>query len=360
MKLIFGAMAMLVYAMKRSNSCERRCKMKTGGATSIDLFRALKTFAATVESTNFSAAGRQLGVTPGAVSKQIGMLEALLGCRLFQRTTRHLAITEEGRRLYAMVLQPAQQIEDAIAALSADETRVSGLVKVSLPIAFSRVALLPVLNRFRERFPQITLDLRFENRQVDLISEGYDCAIGQLHDTDTSVVARTLAPLTLILCAAPAYLEERGEPLSVEELERHELILFRSPTSGRIETWKLRSRNKEAVFQPHSRLVVTDTEALTELAVAGCGIALLGVHHAAALIAAGKLKWVLTKFSAKRSDICIYYAARKHLPPRVAAFVEFVVEEVRDNEAVRHSGALVRQRGQVVMGTTSPGPDIRA
>jgi DNA-binding transcriptional LysR family regulator len=288
------------------------------------------------------------------------MLEALLGCRLFQRTTRHLAVTEEGRRLYAMVLQPAQQIEDAIAALSSDETRVSGLVKVSLPIAFSRVALLPVLNRFRERFPHVTLDLRFENRQVDLISEGYDCAIGQLHDADSSVVARTLAPVTLILCAAPAYLEEHGEPLSVEELERHELILFRSPTSGRIETWKLRSRNKEVVFQPHSRLVVTDTEALTELAVAGCGIALLGVHHAAALIAAGKLKWVLAKFSAKRSDICIYYAARKHLPPRVAAFVEFVVGEVRDSEVVRRSGALVRQRGQAVIGTTSPSPDIRA
>lgn len=327
--------------------------MKTESGSSLDLLKALKMFAAAYESTNFSAAGRQLGVTPGAVSKQIGMLEALLGCRLFQRTTRHLSVTEEGRRFYAMVQQPAQQIEDAIAALSSDETHVSGLVKVSLPIAFSRVALLPVLNKFRERFPDVTLDLHFENRHVDLISEGYDCAIGQLQDTDSSVVARALAPLTLILCAAPSYLEQHGEPRSVEELERHELISFRSPNSGRIQTWRLQARNKEVVFQPHSRLVVTDTEALTELAVAGCGIALLGVHHALPLIAAGRLKCVLARFIARRNDICIYYPARKHLPPRVTAFVKFVVEEVRGSEVVKRSEALIQSKAHAATGTAS-------
>lgn len=317
--------------------------MKNSASGSIDLFRALKTFTATVESENFSAAGRQLGVTPGAVSKQIGLLEASLGCRLFHRTTRQLSVTEEGRRLYMMVQQPAQQIEDAIAALSADETQVDGLVKVSLPLAFSRVALLPVLDRFRERHPHVTLDLRFENRHVDLVSEGFDCAIGKLHDTDSSVVARTLAPLTLVLCAAPAYLRRNGEPQSVDDLERHELIVFRSPSSGRIQPWKLRSRNKEVIIQPRSHLIVTDTEAMTELAVAGCGIVLLGVHHAAPLIAAGKLKCVLPKFSDKRSDICIYYAARKHLPPRVAAFVEFVVEELRQSDVLKRASTLTPQ-----------------
>jgi len=321
--------------------------MKAGGAGSIDLLRALKTFTATVESRSFSAAGRQLGVTPGAVSKQVGMLESVLDRRLFQRTTRHLSITEEGRRLYAMVRQPTQQIEEAIATLSSDETQLSGPVKVSLPIAFSRVALLPVMGRFRERFPQIELDLRFENRRVDLISEGFDCAIGQLKDTDSGVVARMLAPLTLILCAAPAYLDRRGEPASVEELERHELISFRSPNSGRIQSWRLQARNKEIVLQPRPGLVVTDTEALAELAVAGCGIVLLGAHHAVSLIDAGMLKCILPKFTERRSDICIYYPARKHLPPRVAAFVEFVVEEVRQSEIVKRSIMVWRERRQV-------------
>ncbi|MCC8400610.1 LysR family transcriptional regulator [Paraburkholderia sp. MMS20-SJTN17] len=318
--------------------------MKADAAGSIDLLRSLKTFAATVELANFSAAGRQLGITPGAVSKQVGMLEARVGCRLFQRSTRHLSVTEQGRRLYAMVLQPTQQIEAAIATLSADETQLSGPVKVSLPIAFSRVALLPVLGRFRERFPQIELDLRFENRRVDLISEGYDCAIGQLKDTDSSVVARTLAPLTLILCAAPAYLERQGTPASVKELEHHEVISFRSPNSGRIQIWKFQVRNREVVFQPHSQLVVTDTEALTELAVAGCGIALLGAHHAAPLIDAGRLKHVLPGCAERRSDICIYYPARRHLPPRVSAFVEFVVTQVRDSETVKRAMAIGRRR----------------
>ncbi|WP_169708638.1 LysR family transcriptional regulator [Trinickia terrae] len=318
--------------------------MKNLGSTSIDLFKALKTFTATVESENFSAAGRQLGVTPGAVSKQIGLLEASLGCRLFQRTTRHLAVTEEGRRLYAMVQQPAQEIEDAVAALSADDTQAGGIVKVSLPLALSRVALLPVLGKFRERYPQVTLDLRFENRRVDLISEGFDCAIGKLPDTDSSVIARPLTPLTLVLCAAPAYLKRNGEPQSVEDLEQHELIAFRSPSSGRIDPWKLRSKNKEAIVQPRSRLIVTDTEAMTELAVAGCGIALLGVHHAAPLVAEGRLECVLPRFNERRGDISIYYAARKHLPPRVTAFVEFVVEELRQSEGLKRASALARPR----------------
>ena len=311
---------------------------------SIDLLKAIKMFTAAYELASFSAAGRQLGLTPGAISKQIGMLESLLGCRLFQRTTRNLSATEEGRRLYALVHQPAQQIEDAFEALSSAEARISGVVKVSLPIAFTRVALLPVLRKFREQSPLVTLDLRFENRHVDLISEGYDCAIGNLPDVDSNIVSRNLSPSLQVVCAAPSYLERHGEPHSIEDLEQHELIAFRSPSSGRIQPWKLQAKSKETVFQPQPRLIVTDTEALAELAVAGCGIVLLGAHHAFPLMDAGKLKHVLTACVERRSDICIYYPTRKHLPPRVAAFVDFVIEEVRQSEVVKRSERLLGQQ----------------
>ena len=318
--------------------------MKTEGNGSIDLLKALRTFAATVESTNFSTAGRELGVTPGAVSKQIGMLESFLGRRLFQRTTRRLSVTDEGRRLYAMVREPARQIDDAIAALSSDETQLAGTVKVSLPMAFSRAAILPLMQGFQARYPNISLDLRFENRAVDLIAEGYDCAIGQMHDADSGLVARTLLPLTLVLCAAPAYLDRAGEPESIEALANHRHIVFRSPRTGRVASWKLRARTKEFVFEPNAQLAVTDTEAATELAVCGCGIALLGAHHVAALVAAGRLRVVLPQYTAQRSPICIYYAARKHLPPRVAAFVEYVVDEVRKGPLIKASKALLQRR----------------
>ncbi|WP_266159463.1 LysR family transcriptional regulator [Dyella silvatica] len=315
--------------------------MNISNSSSIDLLKAVKMFTAAYETASFSAAGRQLGLTPGAVSKQIGMLESLLGCRLFQRTTRNLSITEEGRRLYALVQQPAQQIADAIESLSSADTGASGTVKVSLPIAFTRVTLLPLLSKFREKFELITLDLRFENRHVDLISEGYDCAIGNLPDMDTNVVARKLSPSLQVLCAAPSYLERHGEPHSMEELERHELISFRSPSSGRIQAWKLQAMDKEVTFQPHSRIVVTDTEALAEVAVAGCGVVLLGAHHAFPLIDAGKLKHVMKGFIERRTDICIYYPTRKYLPPRVALFVEFVIEELRQSEIVKRSERLL-------------------
>ncbi|GGA38952.1 LysR family transcriptional regulator [Dyella nitratireducens] len=314
--------------------------MNTSSNDSIDLLKALKMFTLVYELGNFSAAARLLSITPGAVSKQIGALEDVLGCRLFQRTTRQLSITEEGQRLYALIQQPAQQIEDAIATLSSDEGRPKGTVKVSLPIAFSRTVLLPSLVRFRERFPDITLDLHFENRHVDLISEGFDCAIGQRHETESSVIARHLAPLTLILCASPAYLRRHGKVSSIEGMEDHQLIVFRSPTTGRIETWKLHEQGKEHVIQPRSRLIVTDTEAQAELAATGCGITLIGAHHAYPLIASGKLKQVLPHLSARRSDICIYYPARKNLPRRVSTFVEFVISEARKNDVVRHVEGL--------------------
>lgn len=337
---IFTAMIYLVYADQRRNSCESQEQMNPASNDSIDLLKTLKIFTLVCELGNFSAAARSLSVTPGAVSKQIGALEDTLGCRLFQRTTRQLSITEEGQRLYALIQQPAQQIEDAIATLSSDEGEPKGTVKVSLPIAFSRTVILPSLQRFHERYPAITLDLHFENRHVDLISEGFDCAIGQRHHTESSIVARRLAPLALILCASPAYLRRRGKVSSVDALEQHPLIVFRSPTTGRVEAWKLQQQGKEHVIQPRSRLIVTDTEAQAELTASGCGITLIGAHHAYPLIVAGKLKRLLPDVSARRSDICIYYPARKNLPRRVSAFVEFVVEVSRKHDVVKHLETL--------------------
>ena len=315
--------------------------MNTVSNDSIDLFKVLKLFTTVYELGSFSAAARVLSVTPGAVSKQIGVFEDSLGCRLFQRTTRSLSITEEGRRLYALIQQPAQQIEEALASLSPEEGQPRGTVKVSLPVAFSRTVLVPCLKRFQERFPEISLDLHFENRHVDLIAEGYDCAIGQRRDIDSSIIARPLAPLVLILCASPAYLTRHGKDLLAENLESHSLIAFRSPTKGRIEAWTLQGAGKDLVIQPRSRLMVTDTEAQAELAAAGCGITLLGAHHALPLIEQGKLKRVLPQYFAQRGDICIYYPARKNLPRRVSSFVEFVIDETRSSGVVKQMKLIV-------------------
>lgn len=323
--------------------------MTTVSNDSIDLLKVLKLFTTVYELGSFSSAARVLSVTPGAVSKQIGAFEDSLGCRLFQRTTRSLSITEEGRRLYALIQQPAQQIEEAVASLSSGEGQPRGTVKVSLPVAFSRTILLPSLSRFHERFPDISLDLHFENRHVDLISEGYDCAIGQRRDTDSSIVARPLAPLVLILCASPAYLAKHGKGLAVDTLESHRLIAFRSPTKGRVEAWTLQGAGKELVIQPRSRLMVTDTEAQSVLAAAGCGITLLGAHHALPLIEQGKLKRVLPPYFAQRGDICIYYPARKNLPRRVSSFVEFVIDETRASGVVKQMKAIV---GKKALSTT--------
>lgn len=302
----------------------------------LDLLRVLKVFTWAVDLQGFSAAARQLGMTPGAVSKHIGALEAALGRRLFQRTTRQLAPTEEGRRLYELVRGPAQELAEALAAFADVETQWSGPVRVSLPMAFIRNALLPSMGEFRARYPAISLDLRFENRAVDLIGEGFDCAIGNVPEGERgSLVARPLLPITQVLCASPEYLANREPIRQIADLDKHELILFRSPDTNRIQSWNLENAANKITFNPHGNLIVSDMEALLHLTLAGCGVALLGVHHGIEHFIAKRLTQVLPDYISPRSDIAIYYPARKHLAPRVAVFIDFVVATIRDSEFTR-------------------------
>ena len=292
--------------------------------TDIDLFKALKCFTAAIERGSFSAAARQLGLTPAAVSKQIAHLETRLGVRLFQRTTRQLSPTEEGRRLHALTLGPAQEIEDALQSVTGKDAKVEGIVRVSLPLVFTRFALLPYLPEFMRQYPDVLLDLRFENRQVDLIAENYDCAIGVLSEQDSNVVARALLPFTKILCASAEYIAARDEPLYLEQLSAHDLIFLRSDTSGRIQPWHL---VPESLVRPSLKpsIIMTDMQAITEATLAGCGISLLGIHHAVPYLKSGRLKRVLGKYSSPSVQISIYYPARKLLAPRVRAFVDFAI-----------------------------------
>jgi DNA-binding transcriptional LysR family regulator len=302
----------------------------------IDVLRSLRCFCWVIELASFSAAARQLGLTPAAVSKQIGVLESVLACALFRRTTRQLMPTEEARRLYERIKPAVQAMLEALAQASAPDVQMAGPLRVSMPMAFSRQAVLPQLGRFRALHPGVSLDLRFDNHHVDLVAEGFDCAIGNLSDPDSAtLIARPLLPIARVLCAAPAYLARRGTPQAVAELAAHELLLFRSPSSGRVQPWHLRHGGEEHVLNPQGMLRVSDTEALLRLALAGQGIALLGVHHALEHFGTGELVQLLPGCQSRLSDICIYYSAQRQPAPRLSAFVEFIVEAVRDGEFAR-------------------------
>jgi DNA-binding transcriptional LysR family regulator len=300
----------------------------------VDTFQALQVAAAVLRAGSFSGAARQIGVSPAAVAKLVAQLEARLGLRLFERTTHHLAVTDEGRDLLGRIEQPLREVEEALASgRAAKETR--GAVKVSVPASFARMAIIPSLATFQKEFPDIQLDLRLENRRVDLVAEGYDCAIGASLAPDSTLVARPLATLWPVLCAAPSYLAAHGEPRKLSDLGDHRCIVMRSDTTGRLRSWDLSGHGRTRGFEPPAALQLTDPESMAAAAIQGCGVALVGIHHVAKAILDGRLVRVLKNLHGTRFQIVIYYAERRLLPKRTRAFVDHVLATVPSCEALR-------------------------
>jgi DNA-binding transcriptional LysR family regulator len=293
----------------------------------MDTLKALRVAETVLRSGSDSSAARQLGVRAAAVSKFMAELEAQLGLRLFDRSTRSLKPTEECRRLLERVGPALQEIDDALI----DGTPASaprGVVKVSVSGPFARMTLLPGLPAFHAAHPDIVLDLRIENRRVELITEGYDCAIGVAPPADSTLVARPLARLRPAICAAPAYLATHGVPQHPGDLGRHRCIGLRSETTGVLREWPLQLGDEQFTLRPAGGPQVNDPATAAAAAEAGCGVVFVGVHHVAEAIGAGRLVRLLPEVQTQPFELVIYYAKRRLLPPRTRALVDHVLATV--------------------------------
>jgi DNA-binding transcriptional LysR family regulator len=295
-----------------------------------ELITHLDPFVASADEGSFSAAARRLGITPPAVSKSVARLEAGLGVRLFQRSTRSLSLTEEGERLYRQVRMPWAEIGDALAELQQGAGKPAGTLKVSLAPTVGRTYFVPLLDTFMERYPDIVPDLHFDNRQVDLIAEGFDVAIGGGLELTEGLVARELAHVRIVLVAAPAYLARHGAPDEPADLSRHRGLLRRSIASGRLLPWILKNQDGgEVVANVRPVAVLDDPEALARGAACGLGIAMLPLPHALPLLQSGEIVRVLPAWHAETGPLSIYYSSRRLLPAKVRVFVDHVVSEAR-------------------------------
>jgi len=290
----------------------------------------LDAFVASADDGSFSAGARKLGLTPAAVSKSVARLEAGLGVRLFQRSTRSLSLTAEGERLYRQVRQPWHDIGDALAELRDGAGKPAGTLKLSMAPAVGRMYLVPLLESFLERYPDVVPDLYFENRQVDLIAEGFDVAIGGGIELTEGLIARELAQVRSVLAAAPSYLARSPAPDAPEGLVRHRGLLRRSIASGRLMPWTLRNEaGREVVAGVRPVAVLDDPEAIARAAACGMGLALLPLPHALPLLQSGELVRVLPDWHAQTRPLAIYYSSRKLIPAKVRVFVDHVVEAFR-------------------------------
>ncbi|MDF3936995.1 LysR family transcriptional regulator [Pseudomonas citronellolis] len=302
----------------------------------------LECFVRSAEAGSFAAAARRLGLTPAAVGKNVARLEANLGVRLFQRSTRNLSLTEAGERFLAEVAPGLGGIHNAIANLAGADGQPSGTLKVSMGLVFGRDYILPLLGEFLARHPAIRPDWHFDNRQVDLIAEGFDAAIGGGFELPPGVVARRLSPAHLVLLAAPAYLDAHPPIRTPEDLERHDGIRIRSPQTGRVRPWPLTSRSGkgQAPIALRERMFMSDPEASCFAALQGLGITLVSMQHAVPFLDDGRLRRVLPDWYVDAGITSIYYTAHKLLPAKTRAFVDFVLEQFRARELERRFSAL--------------------
>ncbi|MBZ5713594.1 LysR family transcriptional regulator [Nannocystis pusilla] len=287
---------------------------------------AIESFVHSAEAGSFSAAARKLGVTPAAVSKSVAKLEERLGVRLFQRTTRSLELTEAGELFLREAASGLHTLQAAIAGLASAQREPAGTLRVSMSPTFGRDYILPMLAGFLEKYPAITPDWHLDNRQVDLVADKFDAAIGAAIELRSGIVARELARAHIVAAASPAYLARHGAPKSPAELARHDGIVLRSPQSGRVRTWSFRSKTgDEATFEPRPRIVFNDMEAVCQATLAGLGVGLISMPHTVPHFDSGALVRVLPRWYADAGAIFVYFGGQKLLPAKTRAFVDHLV-----------------------------------
>ena len=302
----------------------------------------LEAFVRSAETGGFSAAARRLSLTPAAVSRNVAMLERNLGVRLFHRSTRKLTLTEAGERFLHAISGDLERLQELIAAVSTDTGEPAGAIKVSMSLTFGVDYIVPLLPEFLKRYPKVRPEWRFGSRQVDLVAEGFDAAIGGGIELAPGMVSRPLAPLHVIAVASPAYMKGRRVPADPSQLEAFDGIALRLGHTGRIRERIMRNvEGKEMSARIKESIVFDDPEAMCRAAVLGIGVTLIAVPHALPHLESGALIRLVPNWYADLGPISIYYATRTLVPAKTRVFVDFVIDAFkRQRLAERFAGSI--------------------
>lgn len=284
-------------------------------------------FVRVVEEGSLTAASRRLEVTPSYASKLVTRLEQRLGAPLLIRTTRKLTLTEAGRLYYERCTEALQNLEAAESMVAELQASPRGKLRVTLPSTFGVRFVIGLLAEFKGLHPELTLELVFLDRQVDLIAEGYDVAIRVGELGDPRLIARKLAGTERVICASPAYLERAGEPDSPQALARHACLQYAySAAPGR---WQLRAGEAEAEVEVSGGMVANNALMLVEAAIQGHGLIHVPMFHVAEPLRAGRLRRVLPAWGWPIGVYAVYPPTTRP-PAKVRVFVDFMVARMRE------------------------------
>lgn len=296
--------------------------------------RGILNFTRTAELGSFAKAAKDLGISAVAVSQNISRLEAALGVRLLARSTRALQLTPEGQAFLEQCRQPLAQLEAACKEVASDARSASGKLRATVVSPVAYLYLIPLLPKFQQRYPGITLELELSEDSSPLIAKRFDVGIRVGALNDAAFVARPLGPLRLLLCASPAYLAQAGLPRSLDDLVGHRALLMQITGREQPTPFIVQSRGGEAgagarsmqLLQLQGHFICNDFRSLAQACSDGLGIAQLPQPLALPLLKSGQLKVLLPDSVAENIQLFIHYPSRKQLPARVRAFVDFVIE----------------------------------
>ena len=285
----------------------------------------MRAFVRSVELGGFSAAARDLGLTPSALSKLVTRMEDRLSVRLMNRTTRKLALTAEGEAYFASAKRILIDIEEAEAEVTRFSDHPKGMLRINVGVAFGMHQLVPALPRFMEKYPEIELDITVTDRLVDLVDEGADVAIRTGMLRDSSLIAKKICDMHRVICASPLYLKKHGIPTTARDLLNHNCISISG--APQLRKWPFDTADGMETVDVVGTVTANNAETLLQMAAMGVGIIRLADVIVADGIRAGWLTPILSHIHhAESLPLSAVYPQGKHKSPRVAAFVNFLVE----------------------------------
>lgn len=288
----------------------------------MDRLDAMHLFVRLVELKSFSAAARELRIKQPTASKWLAALEHELGVTLMERTTRTKRLTEDGETFYRRAKELLAAYENTTAELQKRAPVPSGRIRVSVPVVFGRLFVMPEAARFMQSFRQVELELVFNDRYINLVEEGFDLAVRVGLPADTNLKARVLGHTPRSLVASPAYLEERGRPKGPDDLRSHDCLLHSELSAGAV--WVFRRGSEELRARVRGRMSANNSEALLHMAREGLGVALLASWLVEEDLAARRLVALLPEYGLPRASIQVLMSPAAATQPRVRAFVDFL------------------------------------
>ncbi len=296
----------------------------------MDKFKTIALFMSTIETGSFSATAKKHATDPSTVSKAIKRLEEQLGLQLLYRSTRQLSLTSAGQKYAETVGSLYQQLELCEHELKSANNSYNGALKINLPVSYGRMYMLPMLSQFKKNYPDIQLEVSFNDEYIDMISDAVDVSIRSGTLNDSRLVAQKLSPMLFVLCASSDLVTSRDIDISTKGLVDLSWVLFRFKQTGKTMPINFTYQGRHINFEPKNFTIVDDGEAMAHMCAEGIGLSLMPHFIAKALVVAGKMTIVATLDEFQNSGVFIVYPKRKDLPKRTQLFIKFVKDYLKE------------------------------